>query len=209
LVDDDTLVADGFRMLLELEPDIRVVGMAQDGEAAIVLVQQHHPDVVVMDVKMDVLDGVAATRRLRALDPGCNILLLTTYNDDGYVRDGIQAGAHGYLLKRAARTELVDAVREIARGGTVIHRDVLPSMFKVIQQGPGGEGVGLPVLTPRERDVLQELAKGSTNKEIAERLIVSDSTVKSHVDRILSKFGVNSRQEAVAAARRHGVMAPN
>jgi DNA-binding NarL/FixJ family response regulator len=119
LVDDDALVADGFRALLEKEPDIEVVGIAGDGAAALGLVQQHNPDVIVMDVRMPILDGVKTTRQLRARNPQCNILLLTAYNDDEYVRDGIQAGAHGYLLKRAARTELLESIREVARGGAV------------------------------------------------------------------------------------------
>ncbi len=207
LVDDDALVADGFRALLEKEPDIEIVGIAGDGEAALGLVQQHNPDVIVMDVRMPILDGVKTTRQLRARNPQCNILLLTAYNDDEYVRDGIQAGAHGYLLKRAARTELLESIREVARGGAVVHRDVLPTVLKALQEGARrAETPSIPMLTPRERGVLRELARGYTNREIADVLDVTEYTINTHMRRILSKFGVGSRQEAIAAAQQHGLV---
>jgi len=211
LVEDDTIVAHGLHRLLELDSSIHIVGIASNGQEALGQVRVLHPDVVVMDVRMQVLDGVAATRRLRAFDPQCNILFLTTYDDDEYVLDGLRAGARGYLLKKVEPVVLVDAIHRVARGEMVIHPDVVHHMAKEVQDGPPEStnfppGKTIPKLTPRELEVMYALIDHQTNKQIAQRLVISESTVKNHVEKVLAKLEVLGRQHVEAAAREAGLL---
>ena len=211
LVEDDTIVAHGLHRLLELESSIHVVGIASNGQEALDRVRALHPDVVVMDVRMAVLDGVAATRRLRAFDPQCNILFLTTYDDDEYVVDGLKAGARGYLLKKVEPAVLVDAIHRVARGEMVLHPDVVHPVAEEVQKGPLRSAVlpsgkTIPKLTARELEVMYAVIDHQTNKQIADQLFISEHTVKNHVQKILAKLDVLGRQHVEAAAQQVGLI---
>lgn len=205
LADDHAVVREGTRQLLEREPDIAVVGEASNGEEAVRLAQTLQPDVVVMDVRMPGVSGVEATRRIKQQQPGVEVLVLTAHDDDQYVFTLLEAGASGYLLKTAPVSELVKAIHEVHEGQSALDPAVAR---KVVQQLTGG-GRQKPqetyeLLTEREQEVLELLAEGKTNKEIAEALIISDRTVQTHLSNIFSKMGVGSRTEAVLLAIKRG-----
>lgn len=218
LVDDQTLIRQGIRLLLEIEPDIQVVGQAADGRAALEQVETLHPDVVLMDVRMPEMDGVAATRTLSARHPEVKVIILTTFEDDETVFEGLKAGARGYLLKDISSEEMAQAVRKVAAGEALIQsritRKVLAEFSRLAaatahqastKTGPGTQA--LPVaLTERELEVLQVLARGLSNREIADLLVITEGTVKNHVSSLIDKMGVRDRTQAVLKAQELGLI---
>lgn len=212
LVDDQDLVRAGLRLVLQSEPDIAVVGEAADGVQGVRLAQTIRPDVVVMDVRMPLMDGVEATRRLAGADVAdpLAVLVLTTYDLDEDVLEAIRAGARGFLLKHAAAEDLVEAIRTIAAGEGIVAPSVTRRLLAafVAAAPPRRPPAALASLTERERAVLAEVAAGRTNAEIAEELVVEPSTVKTHVSNVLAKLGLRDRVQAVVFAYEHGVVTP-
>jgi DNA-binding NarL/FixJ family response regulator len=210
LVDDQELVRTGFRLILDLEPGLEVVGEAANGEEAVRLVAQLHPDVVLMDVRMPGLDGIRATERIAAAGSASRVLILTTFDLDEYVYDALRAGASGFLLKDAPRDQLVAAVRIVAGGESLLAPPITRRLIErfVAQPAPGAGPDAVAALSEREREVLGLLARGLSNAEIAERLFVSDATVKTHVARLLAKLGVRDRMQAVVLAYETGFIRP-
>lgn len=213
LVDDEHLVRSGLAMILGLEPDIEIVGSAADGEAAVVAASELQPDVVAMDVRMPGLDGVEAGRRIVA-DPGCRsaVLMLTTYAAEEGVRTALRAGASGYVLKDAAPAELAAAIRAIAAGKAWLDPGVTRPLLADFTDRPAPgppAAVGLPELTAREREVLRLVAHGLTNPEIADHFTIAETTVKTHVGRILTKLDLRDRAAAVALAYRRHLLGPD
>ena len=218
LVDDQTLIRQGIRLLLEIEPDIQVVGQAADGRAALEQVEALHPDVVLMDVRMPEMDGVAATRALSASHPEVKVIILTTFEDDETVFEGLKAGASGYLLKDISSEEMAQAVRKVAAGEALIQsrltRKVLAEFSRLASANerqasskPAGVAETLPVpLTERELEVLQALAHGLSNREIAEQLVITEGTVKNHVSSLIDKLGVRDRTQAVLKGQELGLI---
>lgn len=210
LVDDQELVRSGFRMLLSVEDGIEVVGEAADGERAVEAVTELSPDVVLMDVQMPVLDGVQATRRI-AVDGGPRVVMLTTFEREDYLFAALEAGASGFLLKSCTADELVWAIRNVAEG----HALLAPQMTRrVIDRAMTSgsvtrDGRVLDRLTGRERDVLALLARGLSNAEIADELVLGTATVKSHVSAILTKLDLRDRVQAVVVAYRSGLVSPS
>jgi DNA-binding NarL/FixJ family response regulator len=217
LVDDQALLRKGFRMILEEEADIDVVAEAADGEEAVSLCLTHRPDVVLMDVRMPGVDGIEATARIVDGPGEARVRILTTFDLDEYAFAGLRAGASGFLLKDVPPTELVAAIRTVAVGDAVVSprvtRRLLDAFAHQLPAGDGfpgraGTGVGLDELTDREREVLVTVAEGLSNAEIAERLYVSEATVKSHVGRILAKLQLRDRVQAAVYAYQVGLVGP-
>jgi DNA-binding NarL/FixJ family response regulator len=214
VVDDQEVVRAGFGALLRTQPDFAVDGTAADGAEAVRLCRELAPDIVLMDVRMPVLDGIEATRRiLDGAGPGQGprILMLTTFDLDEYVFDALVAGASGFLLKDVTAERLFDAVRVIAAGGGLLAPTVtrrLISEFARLRPRSATQVVALGNLTPRETEVLGLIAEGLSNPEIAARLVVSDETVKTHVSRLLGKLGLRDRTQAVIAAYESGLVVP-
>lgn len=201
LVDDQTLFREGLRTLLSSQHDLEVVGEAGDGEEALREAARLRPDVVLMDLRMPLLDGVAATRRLRDVQPACRVIALTTF-DDEYVFEALRAGAVGYLLKDVSALKLFEAVRAVARGESFLHPSVAAKVVAEFVRVSGPAPAPLAeALSERERQVLRLLAEGATNREIAARLCITPGTVKNHVTSILGKLGVNDRTQAALKAR--------
>jgi DNA-binding NarL/FixJ family response regulator len=207
LADDQALVRTGFRMILNAEPDLRVVAEAGDGEQAIAEAQRTRPDVVLMDIRMPRLDGITATRAILGTLPATRVLMLTTFDLDEYVIDAFRAGASGFLLKTAPPAQLVGAVHTVRESDALL---APASTRRLIEQHirPVTAAPELAELTPRERDVLRLLGRGLTNAEIADSLVIEQSTVKSHVARVLGKLGLRDRVHAVIYAYDHGVVRP-
>jgi DNA-binding NarL/FixJ family response regulator len=209
VADDQPLVRGGFRMILDERPDLELIGEAADGEEAIRLASELEPDVILMDVRMPNLDGVEATRRLVANGTRARILVLTTFDLDEYVYAAVQAGASGFLLKDVQPTELVDAIRVVAAGNSLFGPAAtrrLVERFAHQLQAPSSER--LDELTEREREILRLLAQGNSNAELAERLYLSEATIKTHVSAVLRKLGVRDRVQAVIAAYEAGLVRP-
>ncbi|MFI2435218.1 response regulator [Streptomyces sp. NPDC018693] len=213
LVDDEPLVRAGLRAVLEAQPDIEVVGEAADGAAVIPLVRQLRPDVVAMDVRMPLLDGIEATRAvLRTVADPPKIVVVTTFENDEYVYDALRAGADGFLLKRARPAEIVHAVRLVAEGESLL----FPASVRRLAAEYGDTGGNRAArdllvrarLTDREAEVLRLMARGLSNAEIAARLVVGTETVKSHVSAVLAKLGARDRTQAVITAYESGFVAP-
>jgi DNA-binding NarL/FixJ family response regulator len=212
IADDQALVRVGLRKILESEPETDVVGEAGDGEDAIAAAGRLRPDVVLMDIRMPVLDGIEATRRLVGAQPGARVLILTTFGLDGYVFDALRAGASGFMLKDAPPEEIAAAVRIVASGEALLAPAVTRAVVEeFVKQGPAAP-VGPPPavadLTPREREVLDLLARGLSNSEICGRLVISEATAKTHVARILQKLDLRDRVQAVIYAYESGLVAP-
>jgi DNA-binding NarL/FixJ family response regulator len=208
LVDDQELIRLGFRMVLEEEPDFTVVGEAGDGDEAVRAVETLRPDVVLMDVRMPRTDGIAATERIVRAHPDARVLVLTTFDLDEYAFAAIRAGASGFLLKDAHRHELVAAIRAIHRGDATLSPRVTRRLMELVGHSPAPLPQHDPtgVLTERERDVFLEMGRGRTNAEIAADLFLSESTVKTHVGRVLAKLDARDRVHAVVLAHRLGLV---
>jgi DNA-binding NarL/FixJ family response regulator len=215
LVDDQSLLRLGFRMVLEAQPDIEVVGEAGDGARAVAMTRSLHPDVVLMDVRMPVLDGVQATGQIVASGSTARILVLTTFNLDEYVFAALRAGASGFLLKDVPPADLLTGIRAVAAGDAVVAPNVTRRLLDAFASHLPDPATGrsptdqrLDQLTDREREVLIEVARGHSNGEIAQRLTVSEATVKTHVGRILTKLGLRDRVQVVVFAYEAGIVRP-
>jgi DNA-binding NarL/FixJ family response regulator len=209
IADDKALMRTGFRMILDAQDDIEVVGEAIDGADAIRQFERSAPDVVVMDVRMPTMDGIEATRRLAALDRPARVLILTTFDLDDYVYDALRAGASGFLLKDRPQEELVAAVRVIAAGEALLAPSVTRRLIEEFaRRAPTSSPAALGELTDREREVLVLIARGLSNREIAGALFVAETTVKTHVGRVLHKLGLRDRAQAVVLAYESGLVQP-
>jgi DNA-binding NarL/FixJ family response regulator len=207
LVDDQALVRAGFRMILEAEPDLVVAGEAADGEEAVAQATACHPDVVLMDVRMPGVDGIEAARRiLHDRDDGLRVIMLTTFDMDEYVYDALRAGASGFLLKDVPPEQLVDGIRAVVSGDALLSPVVTRRLIEVYLDRPPAPTADLETLTPREREILLLLARGLSNHEIAQQLVVSETTVKTHVTRVLMKLNLRDRVQAAIYAYEHGVV---
>ncbi|MGB3701607.1 MAG: response regulator transcription factor [Anaerolineales bacterium] len=200
IVDDHPVVRDGLRGMLESQPDFEIVGEASDGSAAVRLAESLKPDIVLMDLRMPVMDGVTALREIKTHNPQVQVLVLTTYDSDADILPAIEAGASGYLLKDSSRGELFAGIRAAARGETVLAPAVAARLVGRMR-APGEEQ-----LSSREVEVLQLVAEGESNSEIASHLHISQATVKSHLVHIFGKLGVSDRTAAVTAALRRGIL---
>jgi len=208
LVDDQDLIRVGFRLVLEAEPDMIVVGEAGDGDAAIGRARELRPDVVLMDIRMPGLDGIAATEAIVSSMPDTRVLVLTTFDLDEYAFGAIRAGASGFLLKDAQRHEMTSAVRAVHRGDAALSPRITRRLLEHLgPRLPAAEDASDPaaVLTERERDVFRTIARGLTNAEIAQELHLSESTVKTHVGRVLMKLEARDRIHAVILAHQYGM----
>jgi DNA-binding NarL/FixJ family response regulator len=209
LVDDQQLIRMGFRMVLEAEPEFSVVGEAANGAEAIEAVRELTPDVVLMDVRMPRLDGIAATTQIVQTRPASRIIVLTTFDLDEYAFGALAAGASGFLLKDVQASELTAAIRAVHSGDATLSPRVTRRMLELfggrLPNATGGDDAALATLTDRERDVFAAIGEGMTNNEIAAALFVSESTVKTHVGRVLAKMGARDRVQAVILAHRLGV----
>lgn len=219
LVDDQPLLRLGFRMILQAQPGLSVVGEAADGAQAVRRVAQLHPDVVLMDVRMPVLDGVEATRQIVASGSGARVLILTTFDVDEYAFAGLRAGASGFLLKDVPPDELASAIRSVASGDAVVspritrrlldtYASSLPVATDLPATAPTGGLAQLELLTEREREVLLLVAAGLSNAEIAAHLVLAEGTVKTHVTRVLAKLELRDRVQVVVFAYQHGLVQP-
>jgi DNA-binding NarL/FixJ family response regulator len=213
VADDQAMVREGFGALLTAQPDLTVVGHAADGADAVRLAGELEPDVILMDVRMPVMDGLEATRRIleRTAEGAPRVLMLTTFDLDEYVYDALRAGASGFLLKDAPAEELVHAVRVVAAGDALVSPSVMRRLiadFVAQPQRVRAEPVSLDVLTPREREVLSLVARGLSNAEISLTLVVAPQTTKTHVGRILRKLNLRDRAQAVVAAYESGLIVP-
>ncbi|MFD3564651.1 response regulator [Streptomyces sp. NPDC058686] len=209
LVDDEPLVRAGLRAVLSAQPDIEVVGEAADGAAVIPLVRQLRPDVVAMDVRMPLLDGIEATRAvLRSVAEPPKILVITTFENDEYVYGALRAGADGFLLKRSRPAEIVHAVRLVAEGESLLFPAAVRRLAAEYGNASAREAMDRAALTEREADVLRLMTRGLSNAEIAQRLVVGTETVKSHVSGVLAKLGARDRTQAVIAAYESGFVSP-
>ncbi len=204
VVDDQSLIRQGLKALLELEPDIEVLAEAEDGKMAVAYVESQRslqPDVILMDIRMPIMDGVAATREIHNKFPEIKILVLTTFDDDEYVTAAIQSGAMGYLLKDTPSEELAVAIRAVHKGYTQLGPGIVK---KLMTQFPATPATTPPPildeLTPREKDVLRLIAQGASNKEIAQKLYISEGTVKNHVTNILTRLNLRDRTQAALLA---------
>jgi DNA-binding NarL/FixJ family response regulator len=204
LADDHTIVRDGVAHLLNAEPDFEVVGQASDGLQVIELVSRLKPDVVLMDLQMPNLDGVAAIKRIKAADEQIKIIILTTYDTDEYILEGIRAGARGYLLKDVPKEELCRSIRLVNQGNSLMQPSLTARFFNLLAQR---ESKGNEVaLTERELEVVKLIARGDRNKEIAQKMAISEGTVKGYVATILQKFGVTDRTQAAMYAVQKGLI---
>jgi DNA-binding NarL/FixJ family response regulator len=209
IADDHSLVRGGFRVMLETEDDIRVVGEAADGRDAIDAVRRARPDVVVMDIRMPLLDGIEATRQITQADLPTRVLVVTTFDLDEYVFAALRAGAAGFLLKEATPAQLVEAVRTVADGEALLAPRVTRRLVEHFVQVPEPDRAvlgALAELTERERDVLGLIARGLSNQAIGRELFLSEATIKTHVTRVLAKLGLRSRTQAVVLAYESGLV---
>jgi DNA-binding NarL/FixJ family response regulator len=211
LVDDDELMRAGLRAILSSDQSIRVVGEASSGRAAISAVRAYAPDLVLMDVRMPDLDGIAATRQVLAASPDLKVVILTTFEEDEYIFGALSAGASGFLLKRTRPEELLSAIHTVAAGDSLLSPSVTRIVIDRMTRVPAPEESpreGLGELTAREREVLELVARGLSNREIADTLVIEESTVKTHVKRILMKLSLRDRIQAVIFAYESGLTQP-
>jgi DNA-binding NarL/FixJ family response regulator len=213
VADDQELVRSGFAMILDTEPDIEVVGEADDGDAAIALVERVAPDVVLMDIRMPRMDGIEATRRLAGASVArpVKVVILTTFDLDEYVFEALRAGASGFLLKDVRREDLVHAVRVVAAGDALLAPSITKRLIEDYATRPtpvAAATTPVDALTPREREVLTLIGRGANNTEIGASLVVSEATVKTHVGRVLMKLGLRDRVQAVIYAYEAGIVGP-
>jgi DNA-binding NarL/FixJ family response regulator len=206
ICDDQDIVRDGLELLLKLESDIEIVGIASDGSEAVEMAVREKPDLVLMDLKMPVMNGVDATREIKSKCPGVKVLVLTTYGTDDWVFDAIRAGASGYLLKDAPREGVLSAIRGTVEGKTYVDPSVAGKILGELsgtKKKPAASITGK--LTQREIEVLQLLAKGLSNDDIAKQLFLSEGTVRNHISSIVAKLGVSDRTQAAIVAIQHGL----
>jgi DNA-binding NarL/FixJ family response regulator len=210
IADDQEMIRTGFRVVLDAEPDLEVVGEAADGLAALEAVATLRPDVVLMDIRMPNLDGIEATRRIATSDAAPRVLILTTFDLDDYVYEALRAGASGFLLKDARAEDLRQAVRVIAAGEALLSATITRRLIESYthRPPPTPQPAQLAELTPRELEVLRLVARGLSNADIATQLVVSDATVKTHVARIFSKLNLHDRAQAVVLAYESGLIQP-
>ena len=219
LVDDQAMVRVGLRMILESEPDIEVCCEAADGADAVELFAAHQPDVVLMDIRMPGVDGLTATSAVTRAHPDAKVVILTTFDDDEYLYGALRAGASGFMLKSADGDTLVNAVRVVASGEALLAPEVTRRVIEQFVRSPASPAAGMPSpatpspeaigdLSDRELEVLQHMARGLSNQEIAKELFVSATTVKTHVSHILTKLGVRDRVQAVVEAYESGIVSP-
>ncbi|MGW3349968.1 response regulator [Nonomuraea rubra] len=212
VADDQELVRAGFSMILDAQPDIEVVAEAGDGAQAIAAVREHRPDLLLLDIRMPVMDGIEAARAVCA-DGDCRVLMLTTFDLDDYVYDALRAGASGFLLKDVRRDDLVRAVRVVAAGESLLAPSVTTRLIADFTARAAPRAVAPPserlsVLTGREQETLRMMARGLSNAEIAREMVVSEHTVKTHVSNVLTKLGLRDRVQAVIAAYEMGLIVP-
>ena len=204
LVDDQSLIRQGLRVLLELEADIKIVGEAENGQVAIDLVKELQPNVILMDIRMPIMDGVAATREISHNFPHSKILILTTFDDDEYVKAALQNGAMGYLLKDTPSEELAVAIRAVDKGYSQLGPGIVKKLLTQFPSTPPQSVPSVPPnlteLTPREKEVLRLIAIGDNNREIAKKLYISEGTVKNHVTNILNRLNLRDRTQAAILA---------
>jgi DNA-binding NarL/FixJ family response regulator len=223
IADDHTLVRDGYRLMLDREEDLEVVGEAANGREAVELCRRLHPELVLMDVRMPEMDGLEATREIKVESPTTSVLVVTTYDNPDYLFEAVEAGAAGYVLKDAPKSELLDAVRRTLEGESPLNQELamqLISRFtreapRPIESAPpapqrhrGASAPALEALTPRELEVLQLLAQGKSNPQIAQELVISRLTAKTHVERIIRKLEVSDRTQAALRAIELGLVTP-
>ncbi len=206
LVDDHSILRAGLRLLLNSQPDMEVVGEAGDGVEALRLAEETRPDVVIMDLTMPGEGGIEATRRIRQAVPEAKVLVLTMHDDGAYLRAALAAGAAGFVVKQAADTELLSAIRAVSSGRTVVFSGLTCDPAELLGRPDGGSREGLALLSEREKEVLRLLALGYTNHEIAELLFISVKTVESHKSRIMEKLGCTRRVDLVRFALEHGLI---
>jgi len=211
VADDQALVRGGFRLILQTQPDIEVVGEAADGREAVARTREQRPDVVLMDIRMPGMDGLEATRRLMTTQNPPRVLMLTTFDLDGYVYDALRAGASGFLLKDVRPEQLADAVRAVAAGDTLLAPAITRRLVEqYLRRPPPGARtpLGLGELTDRELDVLRLVARGRSNQQIAGTLFLGESTVKTHLTHLFAKLGLRDRAQAVVLAYESGLIQP-
>lgn len=208
LVDDQPLVRAGLRRILEVDDRLQVIGEAEDGQRAVEQARALRPDVILMDIRMPILDGIEATQRIADTDLSARVVILTTFGLDELVVAALRAGASGFVLKEARPEEIIEAVHVVARGDALIAPQVTRAVLNELHRHParGELGAKLEGLTPREREVLELLARGLSNAEIAAQLVVSEGTVKTHVAHVLAKLGVRDRVQAVVFAYESGAV---
>ncbi|MFI6735925.1 response regulator [Nonomuraea sp. NPDC050451] len=212
VADDQELVRAGFSMILDAQPDIEVVAEAGDGEQAVAAVREHRPDLLLLDIRMPVMDGIEAARIVCA-ESGCRVLMLTTFDLDDYVYDALRAGASGFLLKDVRRDDLIHAVRVVAAGESLLAPSVTTKLIAEFTSRAAARPAVPPserlaVLTAREQETLRMIARGLSNAEIAQAMVVSEHTVKTHVSNVLTKLGLRDRVQAVIAAYENGLIVP-
>jgi DNA-binding NarL/FixJ family response regulator len=210
LVDDDDLMRAGLRSVLSSDETIEVVGEAGDGRVALAEVRNLRPDLVLMDIRMPDVDGITATREVLGAEPEVKVVVLTTFEEDDYIFDALSAGASGFLLKRTKPEELIAAIHTVADGDSLLSPSVTRRVIDRMATQPGAalSGARLEALTPREREVLELVGRGLSNREIAETFFIEESTVKTHVKRILMKLGLRNRVQAVILAYETGLIRP-
>lgn len=206
IVDNQALARDGLELIVGASNDIIVIGTAENGADAIDKIDALHPDLVLMDLKMPVMNGVQATRRIRERFPEVKVLVLTTYDADEWVVDAIRAGASGYLLKDSPRDEIVDAIRKTAAGENTTSPQITEKLYRYVQRGTPTDSTIADKLSKRERDILSHLANGLSNADIAERIHLAEGTVRNYVSNIFAKLDVSDRTQAAAIAWRHGLV---
>ena len=210
LVDDQRLIREGIRVILELEDDFSIVGEAENGSSALLQYEKLHPDVVLMDIRMPEMTGVEATSKIKKLDPDARIIYLTTFDDDEIIFEGLRAGALGYLLKDVSSTELAEAIRKVSQGGALIEpsiaRKVLTEFSRLSSQDSTRITEPSSLLSDREQEILLLMAKGSTNKEIASQLFLAEGTIKNYVSGILEKLDAADRTAAAVKAHQMGLI---
>ena len=210
LVDDQRLIREGIRVILELEDDFSIVGEAENGSSALLQYEKLHPDVVLMDIRMPEMTGVEATSKIKKLDPDARIIYLTTFDDDEIIFEGLRAGALGYLLKDVSSTELAEAIRKVSQGGALIEpsiaRKVLTEFSRLSSQDSTRMTEPSNLLSDREQEILLLMAQGSTNKEIASQLFLAEGTIKNYVSGILEKLDAVDRTAAAVKAHQMGLI---
>jgi two-component system, NarL family, response regulator NreC len=204
IADDHGLIRSGLRALLDDHPEFQVIGEANDGRAALKMALELQPDIVLMDINMPGISGLEATQRLHEIAPDARVLALTVYDDESMLREMIRAGAYGYIIKRAAETELIQAILAISQGNIYIHPALTKALVKDLSPH-NSAGINAELLTPREIDVLVLLARGYTNRQIAEELNLSPRTIEGHRANLVSKLGIKSRVELMNYVEEHGL----